>query len=157
MKNRPILYARTDKGCIEITSHGETPYGYTAVRRKINGVQYSLAHRYIYALKTGKHPGKLCVCHKCDNRRCVNLRHLFLGTIAENNADCARKGRASKKTKVFGESHGQSKLREKDALKIRNLRGKLPQVKIARKFKISQSQVSDIQRGASWKHLEEYP
>lgn len=38
-------------------------------------------------------PGDLWVLHSCDNPPCCNPAHLFLGTAADNNADCNRKGR----------------------------------------------------------------
>lgn len=53
------------------------------------------AHRFIYRISVGPIPKGMCICHKCDNRRCINKDHLFLGTAADNVADMMAKGRLS--------------------------------------------------------------
>ena len=77
------------RGCIRWTgAHSKDGYGRFALRR-VN----TKAHRVAWMLDRGPIPDGLCVLHRCDVRDCVNVDHLFLGTIRDNNTDARMKGR----------------------------------------------------------------
>lgn len=93
----------------------------------------------------------LCVLHKCDNPRCVNPSHLFLGTQQDNVVDKVKKGRQSS---PHGEESHLSKLTEEEVNKIRELyKVGTSHKTIAKKFNISESNVGAIIRRETWTHI----
>ena len=111
------------------------------------------AHRLAYTVHIGPIPAGLCVCHRCDNRRCINPAHLFLGTHTENMADAARKGRGRTSDKR-GTNNPHAKLDAAKVTSIRSMLGAAPQSRIGAAFGVSQSTVSDIARGRAWATAE---
>lgn len=111
-----------------------------------------LAHRISWEIYRGETNG-LFVLHKCDVPACINPDHLFLGTQADNMADCARKGRAvGNRGLVVGEKHGMSKLTWEAVREIRD--SSLTQYQLADKFGVHQSLVSLVQRRKIWREKE---
>lgn len=61
-------------------------------RIKVNG-EIKTLHRVSYSVFVGDIPDGFLVCHKCDNRKCFNPDHLFLGSPKDNTQDMLKKGR----------------------------------------------------------------
>jgi len=64
--------------------------GYCHTRR--NGKRIG-AHRNAYIEANGEIPKGMQVMHICDNPKCINPKHLKLGTRSDNMKDCVNKGR----------------------------------------------------------------
>jgi len=121
-------------------------YGVIATRA---GQAPSLTHRIAYVSRHGAIPEGKCILHTCDVPACVNPDHLFVGTRADNIADCV-----SKKRNSFGEKNGHSVLSERDVLDIRNMITlNFDDTYIASKFNVSRKAIYDIRSGKNWKYL----
>jgi hypothetical protein len=124
-----------------------TGYGRLSGGRR--GNKQILAHRYSFMLHTGEEPGEKLVCHSCDNRKCVNPAHLWLGTCADNHADRNQKNRQAK-----GSTQGSAKLTESDVVAIRQMRLMgLTQGELGAMFGVSKNCVSRIVNNRGWRHV----
>lgn len=106
------------------------------------------AHRISWEAVHGPISPGMFVCHTCDNRRCVNPNHLWLGTQADNVADMVVKGR---RQMAKGEESGRAVLSENDVRAIR--RSKENQKTLAAVYGVGKNTIHCIVRGKSWKHL----
>lgn len=60
---------------------------------EVNKRQY-LVSRHLLMNKLGRELSPLeFACHSCDEPRCINLKHIFIGSRSDNMKDAGRKGR----------------------------------------------------------------
>ena len=118
-----------------------------------DGEECVLAHRWAYESARGLIPDGSCVIHKCDIPACVSLDHLMLGTRAENNFDKIAKGR---ERPARGESTSKAKLTD-DAVRAMRAEygaGGVTQKQLAEKYSTLQTNVSQVVRRQTWKHIQ---
>lgn len=89
------------------------------------------------------------VLHKCDNRRCCNPNHFFLGSYEDNQRDAYHKKR---KVQPKGEQHANAKLTNKqvEVIRQRYAAGEY-QVPLATEYGVSQRTISLIVRREAYK------
>ena len=89
-KCKDIKFVVDNQGCHICTSHACGDAGYPVLKR--DG-KFTRGHRYIYEQAFGPVPKGLVVRHTCDNRMCINLDHLLVGTRLDNYNDMINRGR----------------------------------------------------------------
>ena len=144
MRLEASLEPLTESGCYVFTGWTRDGYG----RIIVNGKRIS-THRLAWELANGPIPKGLCVCHKCDTRRCCRIDHLFLGSPADNSFDkCSKNRQARGRTHTIAVA---KVLNEDTALAVFKASG--PQKEIAARFGINNRMVSKIKRKQSWKFI----
>lgn len=109
------------------------------------------AHRMSYALAHGIIPAGMVVCHKCDNRKCCNPGHLFLGMPKDNYRDMALKGREVKAT---GENQAAAKLTESQVIEIRAKASRGNYAALGREYGVSDYTIRSIHLRTGWRYLK---
>lgn len=111
-----------------------------------------LSHRLIYEMTYGNITDNLLVCHKCDNRKCCNPLHLFLGTAHDNTVDMVNKNRCNS---PIGQRNGMNKLNNNEIKEIRLLytSNNYTQKILSEIYSVSQSNISLIVNSKRWKHI----
>jgi hypothetical protein len=107
-------------------------------------------HRLIWEHFRGPIPDGIKVLHRCDQPDCFDVRHLFIGTIADNNADRDAKGRGVVPD-TRGVRHGLHKLTDEQVIAI--YRSILPGKLLAAEHGVARSCISKIKNGHAWRHL----
>ena len=121
-------------------------------RFRVHGIQVR-AHRVSWMLHKGPIPVGLQVLHHCDNPRCVNPSHLFLGTNDDNVKDRVAKGRSGWQSRS-GEAHHLCKLNDKAVRSIRKRFATGEQGKsLALEFSVSRATISEIVTMRKWRHV----
>jgi len=108
------------------------------------------AHRISYKWHFGEIPEGLSVCHTCDNPKCVNPKHLFLGTHQENVADMVKK-----KRQRFGTQCWNAKLNPTAVREIRKkVKSGTAYPELANKYNVTVHQIWAVVHRKTWRHVE---
>lgn len=149
-KNGPLII---DTPCWEWTaSCDHSGYGQLTVKCRCKK-----SHRVAYEALIGPIPTGVLACHKCDNPKCCNPAHIFLGTDMDNKLDSMKKGRHYKVGGIppifFGEKHPNHKLTEQAVIEIKKVyTGKYgEQTALGRKYGVDRSTIALVVKGRNWK------
>lgn len=134
-----------DNGCIEYTGT-LTRDGYGQFWHD----GHWLAHRAAWVLEHGDIPKSLEIMHSCDNRRCINIEHISLGTHIENMQDCKQKGRNNISGAGFGNKNGR-RLTKDQASDIKTSSDKV--IELAKRYDVCATSIRNIKTGKTWKNV----
>lgn len=140
-------YTVKESGCWEwhnVASHG---YGMFTVEAR----NFQLAHRVSFELFIGPIPEGALICHRCDNRPCVNPEHLYAGSYSDNMRDAQERGQ------YFRERARNVRLSQTIVDEIRALyaTGAYTQKALAEKFGTAQGHISRLVHYIQWPTSEQ--
>lgn len=92
-KFKQIEWVTNEKGCHLCTSHTLMPNGYIGYRNKLRNNKTDVMHRVIYEQNYGLIPDGKVIRHTCDEKTCININHLALGTHLDNINDKIQRNR----------------------------------------------------------------
>lgn len=139
--------AADSNGCLNWIGHAtERGYGMLKIRAGFT----VRSHRFAYYLAHGEFDQSMNVLHTCDNPRCVNPLHLFLGTTKDNSDDMVTKGRSLK-----GERNPESKLTNTIVADIllRYRGGMATPKQLSEEFGVTYNCINLIVTRKSWRHI----
>ena len=110
--------------------HGYGHFKFRSETHQAHRVSWAIAHK-TWPIPVGK-----MICHTCDNRNCVNPKHLYLGTNTTNQQD-------------------RSQLIKEDIRAIRRLyqSGSYAYEDLARIYGVSKGTIGVICRYETWKNV----
>ncbi len=128
---------RTSSGCLEWTASTDRN-GYGQVRR---GKKLYIATRLaMHFTQKFDLSSPYFILHHCDNPKCLNTKHLYVGTQTDNTRDRMKRKRGHQ-----GERHFSSKFCDKTIQRLRaDYENGLSQLQLAKKYGIEQSYVSRL-------------
>lgn len=116
--------------------------GYGTLRDENGAVDY--AHRLSHRIHKGPIPPGKKVLHTCDCRKCVNPKHVYVGTHADNVADAIERERYIRR----------GKLRPAQVMEIvAESRKGVKHVVLSERFHVSTEAIARIMQGRSWSKL----
>lgn len=145
---------KRENGCWE----WKGPFFQSGYGRVILNGRSQRVHRVSFQLFNGEFDKSLFVCHKCDNPKCVNPKHLFVGTCKDNTHDSINKGRFYQKFEK-GNNPDNKSIPDALALTIKNAFNKgsgyrhFTLKQIADMYEVPVQLVKDIKRGKSYINL----
>lgn len=136
----------TASGCWEYQRAISKGTGYGVL--SVNGRLIS-AHRASFVEFRGEIPAGMCVLHRCDNRRCINPDHLFLGTKHVNTRDMINKKRYVPHKFKNGENCKKLNMGSAEAIRSYSKAG-LRAREIAKIYGVSLTAVREIVQGRTY-------